>query len=159
MSGDAAAASESKPSLLMGLIVPLLVLTLAAGGGGTLIGMQIVSAVRAPHAADPAVEPAKPPSTSLVKELAPIVANLASPDGAIVRLQTAIVYDRTNAPEMDVTAARINDDLLAYVKTLSLAQIQGASGFQHLREDLNERAVIRSDGHVREVMIETLVVQ
>ena len=76
-----------------------------------------------------------------------------------MRLQTAIVYDRANAQEMDVTAARIDDDLLAFVKTLSLAQIQGASGFQHLREDLNERAIIRSDGHVREVMIETLVVQ
>ena len=58
-----------------------------------------------------------------------------------------------------MTAARISDDLLAFVKTLTMAQLQGASGLQHLREDLTERALVRSDGRVREVMIETLVVQ
>ena len=67
-------AADTKPSLLMGLIVPLLVLTLAAGGGGTLIGMQIVASVKAAHGAEPD-EAAKPPGVSVVKELAPIVAN------------------------------------------------------------------------------------
>ena len=150
-------AADSKPSLVKGLILPLLVLTLAAAGGGTLIGMQIVASVRAAHPQK--AEEAPKPSTAAVKELAPIVVNLAAPDGAIVRLQTAIVYDRATTPEIEVTAARISDDLLAFVKTLSMAQIQGASGLQHLREDLSERAVVRSDGRVREVMIETLVVQ
>ena len=149
--------AESKPSLVKGLILPLLVLTLAAAGGGTLIGMQIVASVRAAHPQKP--EEAAKPTSAAVKELAPIVVNLASPDGAIVRLQTAIVYDRATTPEIEVTAARISDDLLAFVKTLTMAQIQGASGLQHLREDLSERALVRSDGRVREVMIETLVVQ
>ena len=150
--------AESKPSLVKGLILPLLVLTLAAAGGGTLIGMQIVASVRGAHPQKPEEAAAKP-STAAVKELAPIVVNLAAPDGAIVRLQTAIVYDRATTPEIEVTAARISDDLLAFVKTLTMAQIQGASGLQHLREDLSERALVRSDGRVREVMIETLVVQ
>ena len=92
-------AAESKPSLVKGLILPLLVLTLAAAGGGTLIGMQIVASVRAAHPQKP--EEAAKPTSAAVKELAPIVVNLASPDGAIVRLQTAIVYDRATTPEIE----------------------------------------------------------
>ena len=48
---------------------------------------------------------------------------------------------------------------MAYLRTLSLSRIQGASGLQHLREDLNERVVLRSKGLVRELIVETLVVQ
>jgi flagellar protein FliL len=42
---------------------------------------------------------------------------------------------------------------------VTLAEIGGASGLQHLREDLTERAVIRSQGHVHELILQTLVVQ
>ena len=56
-------------------------------------------------------------------------------------------------------AAQISDDLVAFAKTLTLSQLQGASGLQNLRDDLNERAAVRSQGKVREVVIETLVVQ
>ena len=94
-----------------------------------------------------------------MKELAPIVTNLAAPEGAVVRLQTAIVYDKSDAQQIDIVAAKIGDDILAFVKTLTVAQLQGASGLQHLREDLNERAAVRSDGRVHELMIEMLVVQ
>ena len=58
-----------------------------------------------------------------------------------------------------VMAARIGEDLVAFLRTTSLAQIEGGAGMQHLREDLNERVVTRSSGKVREIIIETLVVQ
>jgi flagellar protein FliL len=150
-------------NLLLGWILPLLGLTVAAVGGGALIGTQILSAVRAVPASDAQAQNAPAGSTAIgtsaVKELAPIVTNLSSPDGAFVRLQTAIVYDRSQSQQIDVVAAKIGDDILAFVKTLTVAQLQGASGLQHLREDLNERAALRSDGRVRELMIEMLVVQ
>jgi flagellar FliL protein len=94
-----------------------------------------------------------------VRELPPIVTNLAAPEGAWMRLQTAIVYDKIDAPQMDLVAAKIGEDTLAFVKTLTMAQLQGATGLQHLREDLNERAAVRSDGHVKEMMIEMMVIQ
>ena len=74
-------------------------------------------------------------------------------------MQASIVYDDKAVPKPQVLAARIAEDILAYMKTVTLAQIGGASGLEHLREDLNERASIRSDGHVRELIIQTLVVQ
>ena len=36
-------------------------------------------------------------------------------------------------------------------------QIEGASGYQHLKADLDERARIRSDGHVKQVLVRTLL--
>ncbi len=89
----------------------------------------------------------------------PVVTNLVSPEGASIRLQTAIVYDRTDAAEMDVIGREVGDDILAFVRTLSLTQLQGASGLQALRDDLNERAALRSGGKVRELLIEMLVVR
>jgi flagellar FliL protein len=49
--------------------------------------------------------------------------------------------------------------MVAYVRTITLAQLEGASALEHLREDLNERAALRTDGAVSEVVIQTLVVQ
>ncbi|QAY96194.1 flagellar basal body protein FliL [Methylovirgula ligni] len=123
---------------------------------GGMLGFVMVSTVRssARNAADPAVAPA----TKLI-DLPPIVTNLADPSNTWVRLQTAIVVDANPDVKPDVLAAEISDDLLGFMKTESLAQIGGASGLQHLREDLTERAVIRSQGHVRELIIQTLVVQ
>ena len=60
---------------------------------------------------------------------------------------------------MDLLSVRLNEDILAYVRTLTLEQIQGASGLESLRDDLNERAQLRSDGKVRELLIEMLVVR
>lgn len=152
-----------KASPLLGWVVPLLALTAVAAGGGGLIGRQIVSAVRAAAGKDSPAQSvpagAVQLGTSAVKELAPVVTNLASPEGAVVRLQAAIVYDKSDAQQIDIVAAKIGDDMLAFVKTLTVAQLQGSSGLQHLREDLNERAAVRSDGRVRELMIEMLVVQ
>ena len=50
-----------------------------------------------------------------------------------------------------------NADFLAFVRTLKLHQIEGASGFQHFKADLEDRAAIRSGGHVKQVLIRTLL--
>ena len=145
--------------------MPILVLTAAAGGGGAFIGTQIVAAAKSaaekaaggPDAPKSSAAPLA--STEALKELVPVVTNLASPEGTSIRLQTAIVYDKTDAPQIDVIASKIGEDVLTFVRTLTLAQIQGASGLQALRDDLNERAAVRSDGKVRELLIEMLVVR
>ena len=55
--------------------------------------------------------------------------------------------------------AEIRQDIVGYLRTLSVAQIEGPSGLSHLREDLTERVQIRSNGQIRTFFIETLVVQ
>ena len=56
-------------------------------------------------------------------------------------------------------AAQITEDLVAFLRTVPLAQIQGASGFQHLREDLNDRVRVRSGGKVHELVIQALIIE
>ena len=161
---DAAAETPSKKGGgLLGILIPLVVLTVLAAGGGGLIGSQIVASLKgnAATADSKAAPPAPGPAAdTAVRELVPVVTNLAAPNAASwVRLQAAIVYNKADAAQIDVLASRINDDILAVVRTLTLAQLQGSSGLELLREDLNERASIRSDGHIRELMIEMLVIQ
>jgi flagellar FliL protein len=43
------------------------------------------------------------------------------------------------------------------MRTVKLPQVEGASGFQHLKEDLEERARIRSGGRVKKILIKTLL--
>ena len=160
MAGGEAPAKKSGG--LMGFLVPVIVLTVVAAGGGAMLGTQIVGGMHpagAPDAKPAGVAAAQAPDTVL-KELTPIVTNLTGADSASwVRLQAAIVYAKADAPQMDLLAARLGDDLLTVIRTLTVADLQGASGLEILREDLNERASIRSDGHIRELIIETLVVQ
>ena len=153
--------TKKKGGSALGLIAPVLVLTLVAGGGGFMVGKLIVAKAKASVAAEAKPAETGPPGTASVaiKELPPIVANLSAPEGSWVRLQTAIVYDKADGPQIEVLASRISDDTLAFIRTLSVAQLQGASGLQHLREDLSERAAVRSDGHVKEMMIEMMVIQ
>jgi flagellar FliL protein len=137
-------------------------LTVFAGGAGGFIGLRLIRA--ATQNADVAVKPeaaatSKYSGSANFRELPPIITNLADPPTAWVRLQVALVFDG-DAKDIPATmASEITEDLLGFMKTLSIEQIGGASGLQHLREDLNERAQIRSDGKVSELVIETLVVQ
>ncbi len=138
-------------------------LSVAGAGIGGFLGITIIDHVKAfekelTDRAPPLATPKYGPNVSLM-DLPPIIGNLAEPANAWVRLQAAIIYDNKLEPKPQMLAATISADLLAYLKTVTVAQIGGATGLEHLREDLNERAAIRSEGHIHELIIETLVVQ
>ncbi len=157
----ATATGTAKQPGTMGTIITMAALTVLAIGAGGLVGKLIGTRIHPPPATAPVASATPQPYTGgiEIKELPPIVANLADSGNAAVRLQVAIVYNKKPDENVAVLTARIGDDLVAFLKTLTLAQLQGASGLQNLREDLNERASIRSQGSVREVIIETLVTQ
>jgi flagellar FliL protein len=91
--------------------------------------------------------------------LPPIVTNLANPDRAWIRLEASLVMEGDQTAEVNVLAGQVADDLLAFLRTVSLSQVEGASGFQHLRDDLNERVRIRSSGKVRDLVVQTLLIE
>lgn len=94
-----------------------------------------------------------------LKELAPIVTNLASPETGWVRLQASIVYDSQAVPQPDILISQITADIVAFLRTMTLASLEGSDGLRRLHEDLTDRAAIRSEGHIQEVIIQALVVQ
>jgi len=139
-------------------------MSLVAVGAGGFLGQLLVTQIKDGPSKETKENKAEvtPPKyaagTGLVN-LPPVVTNLADPPDAWVRLQAAIVFDTKAVPAPDVLASQIAEDFLGFLKTLTVAQIGGASGLQHLREDLNERASIRSEGRIRELIIQSLVVQ
>lgn len=91
--------------------------------------------------------------------LPPIVAGLAAPEGVWLRIDASMVVDGVEEKDMETLKRAVSGDVMAYVATLSLPQVQGALGLQHLREDLEERLVLRSEGKAHSFFINGLVIQ
>ena len=102
---------------------------------------------------------APPAQASTIVDLPPIVTNLGAPQDTWVRLEGSIIFDPKTLPHPEAVAGQIGDDLLAYLRTVSLHQLEGPIGLENIRQDLNERAATRSGGKVQAFVIRTLVVQ
>ena len=141
--------------------------TLAAA----LVVTALSAAMGAVFATPPPAPPAPPPpadKTALTLEvpaaaglfdMPPVVTNLGSPSDVWIRLEASIVYDAKALPHPDVMSEEIAGDELAYLRSISISQLEGPIGLQNIRQDLNDRAAIRSGGKVSELIIRTLVVQ
>jgi flagellar FliL protein len=154
-------AQKQGPSLII-QIAMLLGVTAVAIGMGWLSGNYLNDSTGAKtpaaeasgqaHAAEGEHATGAPLSSIVV--LPPITTNLAAPDEIWVRLEVALAFD---APPAENISDNIHQDLLGFLRSVKLHQIEGASGFQHLKEDLEERAKIRSDGAVKKLLIRTLI--
>ena len=150
--------------MVLGAVV---VLSLVAAGGGGFLGLKLYSMVeqsvqRKSEAAEKAKAQSIKPAVAgaaQIKALAPVVTNLANPSTSWVRLEGSLVLEEMPAAEADLLAAKVSEDIIAFLRTVTVAQIEGASGFQHLREDLTDRVKARSAGRARELVIHTFVVE
>lgn len=155
--------SEGQGRGILQWMIALLVVTGLSAGAGTLASFQILSTVE--RLADSKKEIVEKPVVSAfnpndrLRKISPVTTNLAAPPNAWIRMEASIVTDKLNEEEAYALSAKIGEDIVSYLRTLTPTQIEGARGLQYLREDLNERAVTRSSGKVRELIIETLVVQ
>jgi flagellar protein FliL len=102
---------------------------------------------------------APPAQASTIVDLPPIVTNLGAPQDTWIRLEGSIIFDPKTLPHPEAVAGQIGDDVLAYLRTVSLHQLEGPIGLENIRQDLNERAATRSGGKVHAFVIRTLVVQ
>jgi flagellar FliL protein len=160
---DQQAASKS-PSIAVQLGM-LAAMTAAAVGIGWLAGGYLKRSetppspppAQADHEADKAeLAPEESAVTEgpVLVDLAPITTNLAAPADVWVRMDASILFERPQSLEMKEA---IHQDILAFMRTVKLHQVEGASGYQHLKADLRERAAIRSGGQAKDVLIRTLL--
>lgn len=163
-----------KKSGLMALLIPLVVLTAVGGGGGWVIGNMLAPQVKQAEETAKAAEEAAagehggeakkeeeglpPISTEAngVVALEPITTNLAYPSENWIRLEVALMF---NGPPDVKIAEDVHQDIMAYLRTVSLQQVEGPRGFQYLKDDLQERVDLRSEGRVSRVMFRTLVIE
>jgi flagellar protein FliL len=146
-----------------GTLIGIVVGTVAAIGGGFAFGfMGLIKSPAPPPepAAAAATAAAKAPAQkpSEVRTLTPIVVNLREPSDLYVRLEAAVVLE-PGAPDGAAIAAKVGDDLVSYVKTVSLSELEGPTGFQYFREDLRRRAVQIGGGKVKELLLQSFIVQ
>ena len=164
MAEAADASTDSKGSPLVMMIVGLLVLTVLGGGGGWFLGTVVAPKIKAATAAVQASTQTTgdekqiiaPVEANDIVQLDPIITNLGYPAQNWIRLEIALVFKGKPDPQL---AQAIHEDILAYVRTVSLQQIEGPRGLQYLRDDLQERVDLRSEGRVSKVMFRTFVIE
>jgi flagellar FliL protein len=145
------------------IIFAMLIVTALAGGSGGFYGLRMAPPgaghEKETHADQKPAAEASLPANSGLFDLPPIVTNLSMPQDTWIRLEASLLFDEKAAPHPEALGAQISSDILAFLRTTTLTQIQGIAGLQNLRQDLNERVAIRSNGVVKELVIRTLVLQ
>jgi flagellar FliL protein len=152
---DAGAPAAPPPKGIKAMLIEFLVVALIGAGAGAGFELTLPASGEAQNSK----ETAAPVERSTIYDLPPIVANLGAPQDTWIRLEASMVFDPKTLPHPEAVAGKVGEDILAYVRTVTLKQLEGPIGLQAIREDLNERAVTRSDGKVRELVLRTLVVQ
>jgi flagellar FliL protein len=161
------AAPPRKKSAMIMTAAAVGAVTLVAAGGGWLLGgflaPAIVPAKQEIKATDVSGV-AKKPADGLpmltaeetnVVQLEPITTNLAFPSDNWVRLEVALMFKDKPDPKL---AETIHQDILVYLRTVTLQQIEGPRGFQYLKEDLEDRADLISEGKISNILFRTFVI-
>lgn len=171
-------APPKKPSIIV-TAGAIAVLSLLGIGGGWFVG-NMLFVPPAPVVEKPAAPPAEhapeaaaaggghgapaaggehgaagAPAPSLIT-LDPIVTNLGYPTDNWIRLELALQF---NGPGDTALAQDLQQEMMAYLRTVSLQQLQGPRGFQYLRDDLREIVDLRSKGRVSKVLFRTFVIE
>ncbi|SCX04214.1 Flagellar basal body-associated protein FliL [Agrobacterium sp. DSM 25558] len=169
-------AAPKKPSIVV-TAGAIAVLSLLGLGGGWFVGNTLLvpaspaAATPAPAAAEHAPAAAEggkgapaaggehgaagAAAPSLIA-LDPIVTNLGYPTDKWIRLELALQF---TGPGNTSLAQDLHQEMLTYLRTVSLQQLQGPRGFQYLRDDLREIVDLRSKGRVSKVLFRTFVIE
>jgi flagellar protein FliL len=163
--------TESKPSAIVKMVIPLgLILVIGTGAGwglGTFIFAPLEPVVSPENANSEqhatkdnhAVEVGLAATTvSLpIVDLDPIVTNIAIPADKWLRLELALILDQPLEPEV---VRYIHSDLLAFARTLRLETIDTPTGYLQFRNELLDRARLRAgDDRIKNVMVKAILVE
>lgn len=147
------------------VVIAFLLVTLLAVTAGSLLGFYVQPAVKQN------VQEESTPGESISGEgrvtmrdgnllkLPPVIANLAGPQSAWIRLEAAAVLTGDPAEGDELLASEIAQDIVSFLRTVSITDIDTASGFEHLREDLKDRVRTRTDGRARDLIIYTFITE
>lgn len=155
-----------KKSMISAILVPVLLLALSGGLGFSFSKFYVSPMIEANASTEAAPVPTAEKSvvpvhnsnepSMVVVPLEAILTNLSDPSDVWVRAEFSVLFNKQ--PSSDVTA-EIQSDFLRYMKTVKLRNLEGAIGFEHMLEDLNERAQMISGGEAGRVLVKAFIVQ
>ena len=91
--------------------------------------------------------------------LNPIVSSLSDPNGVWLRLEVAVIFGEGKHYEGEIDKVSLQNDIVAYLRTIDSDLISGPSGFVHLHEDLVDRVRMTTGGRAEDVKILSLVAE
>lgn len=159
---DAPAMGMSGADFIKSIAVALL---LGIGGGGAFGYFVIPSAPasQSKAASAPADKSGAPrtgrfPNDALEIGVPSIIVDLKGEPRSRVRLDLSIVAVHGTSAT-GTLKNEVREDVIAYLKGLTVADIQGVRGFQNLREQLDDRAKIRGRGAILGLLIGGFVIE
>lgn len=148
-----------------GIVMPVLVAMLLGAGGGGAFGYFAMpdSTPSQPAPQNTSVAPPPPtagrfPSDAIELAVPSVITDLDSDPKVRARLDVSIIVAH-GTPETTTLLGEVREDVIAYLKGLSLSDIQGVRGFQNLREQLDDRARVRGRGAILGLLIGGLVIE
>jgi flagellar FliL protein len=163
MADKAVAGGANAGGSMLSTLIALTLVTILAAAAGMGIAWYFKSLnktanEKAGEAAKAAAASVTTVSAGSVLELPSIIGQVGGDRKIWVRLDVSVVV-APDTPAPDINAAYLAEDILAYVRTLSLEDLTTPSAIQVLREDLEERARIRTKGKVRGILFRSFVIE
>jgi flagellar FliL protein len=158
---DPSATPVGSADLIKSMAIALL---LGIGGGGAFGYFVIPSAPASlsketsPAPTSTAPTPGRFPNDALEIAIPSIIVDLKGEPRSRVRLDLSVDAAQ-GTPATGTLKDEVLEDVIAYLKGLTLADIQGVRGFQNLREQLDDRAKIRGRGAILGVLIGGFVIE
>ncbi|MBA5723629.1 flagellar basal body-associated FliL family protein [Candidatus Liberibacter sp.] len=96
-----------------------------------------------------------PQGNKNIFSLQPIITNLNSSPKNWLRLDISLMFKKI--PDMDLLET-LHQDIMDYIRTISIDQITVPQGFRYLKEDIEERVNLRSKGTISKVIFRTFII-
>ncbi len=148
---------------LAGLIMSAIVAAVLGVSGGAAFGYFVMPDGSSPSPSSPqeGVAPPVPaagrfPNDAIELAVPSVITDLDGDPKIRARLDVSIIVAHGTA-DTSTLPGEVREDVIAYVKGLTLADIQGVRGFQNLREQLDDRARVRGRGAILGLLIGGLV--
>ncbi len=144
------------------MISAIVAAVLGIGGGGAFgyfmlpDGSSAVTSASKESAAAPAPTAGRFPNDAIELAIPSVITELDSDQKMRARLDVSIIVAHGTA-ETTTLLGEVREDVIVYMKGLTLADIQGVRGFQNLREQLDDRARVRGRGAILGLLIGGLV--
>ena len=92
-------------------------------------------------------------------DIPPVIASIGHGKQAWIRMELKAISREPEIKDESVLMLKISQDILSYIRTLNIGDIQSANGFYLLRSNLEEIARIRSKGAVSGIAIQGFIVE